>query len=149
MGRIREEDDTAYDQLNALVRMATWDGIPPTRNNNHPSSKSPTHRCPVGDHVEREIPDHGFNPKTRPKPWAGELYAESHDLTKLYRTYFIESRVNWTAETDRVVGSGAGWKSANGEVDHLQQTREICDAMNSGVTWCTNRSVKWRRAADA
>ncbi|OHU23444.1 hypothetical protein BKG77_07215 [Mycobacteroides chelonae] len=147
--RIHRGDPSAYEQLTALMRYARMYGLPLGDNSEEETKESrPTHRCPVGQYVA-SLPNHGFDDAAKPMPWAGELYAESHDCREQYRLYFIESRLKWHAATDDVVVSGGGSKSVNDDGAHLTQTKQIKNAMHAGVTWCTHRRTKWRRWNDA
>lgn len=144
---LRTVDEEAADMLAAMARRAFRDGILPAENNGNPGrSRYPTHRCPVGERVA-ELQDSKFAPDRQDMPWAGELYAESSDGETHYRLYFIERRPNWRPPTEAIVGAGigskptdetTGWKSED-------QTREIHDAMVSGVAFCNNTGYKWRR----
>ncbi|WP_156959304.1 hypothetical protein [Nocardia sp. BMG51109] len=80
-------------------------------------------------------------------PWTGELYAESHDGRIQYRLYFIERRPGWHQVTDEIIGSGIGGKPVDETADWNSgvQTREIHDAMVSGVARCENTRKRWRR----
>ncbi|MEV6333479.1 hypothetical protein AB0M12_02070 [Nocardia vinacea] len=99
----------------------------------------------MGDRVAA-MPGQQFDDQT-PMPWTGELYAESHDNRTLYRLYFIEGRKTWTSVTDEIVGSGVGSKPVDETTGWRSddQTREIHDAMVSGVTRCSNIGKHWRR----
>ncbi|RBO92478.1 hypothetical protein DFR74_103121 [Nocardia puris] len=95
----------------------------------------------------KDLPDCRFDAADLPLPWTGELYAESHDRRTMYRLYFIEARPTWMAVTDEVVASGIGAKPAWDDPDWSSevQTRQIHDAMLSGVTRCGNVRKRWRR----
>ncbi|WP_345000452.1 hypothetical protein [Tsukamurella soli] len=142
---LREEDEEAAEMLDAKVRWAFEKGLPPTENSNRHDRRRVTHRCPVGDRV-LELDDNGFT-DDRPMPWAGELYAESHDCRTLYRLYFVERRAEWAGETDEIVASGLGSKPVAEDASWTSddQTRTIRDAMHSGIERCVNVRRVWRR----
>ncbi|MVU75998.1 hypothetical protein GPX89_01920 [Nocardia sp. ET3-3] len=132
--------------LEAKARRAFTHGFPATTNNENPDRKGyPTHRCPVGERVE-QLPDLKFDAE-RPMPWAGELYAMSEDERTMYRLYFIEQRPGWDKPTDLIIGSGIGVKPVSESSDwaSADQTKDIHDAMDSGVTRCENVRARWRR----
>lgn len=143
---LRAKDPEAAELLEAKARLAFTRGFPATTNNENPQKKGyPTHRCPVGDRV-KDLPDVKFDDR-RPMHWAGELYSMSDDERTMYRLYFIEQRPKWNAPTERIVGSGIGVKPVDEAADwtSANQTQDIHDAMDSGVTTCENTRTRWRR----
>ena len=142
VGQARRMDPEAVDILEALERYAQRSGLPPTENNNHSGRRHPTHRCPVGDRVS----DDEFS-DDRPKPWTGELCAQSSDGRMLFRLYFIERRPKWDAPTELIVGCGIGTKpvAEDGSWTSADQTADILKAMNSGIEYCLNTKHVWRR----
>lgn len=144
--KLRAKDPEAAELLAAKARRAYTHGFPATTNNENPQTKGyPTHRCPVGKQVQT-LPDVKFN-EQRPMPWAGELYVMSEDERTMYRLYFIEQRPAWKGTTTQIVGSGIGAKPVSESVGWVSanQTRDIHDAMDSGVTTCENVKTRWRR----
>lgn len=144
---LRQEDEEAAELLEAKARRAYRDGLAPEENNSSPGKTvHPSHRCPVGDHVN-SLADSKFKDGSLELPWAGELYAEGSDSKMLYRLYFVERRPTWSPPSDMVVGSGVGRKPIDNSSGWtpVDQTREIHDAMYSGVTFCRNTSSLWRR----
>lgn len=144
---LRAADEEAAEILEALARRAFRHGIPPAENNSNPDARGyPTHRCPVGDRVPG-LPGSKFAPDRQDMPWTGELYAESSDGRTHYRLYFIERRHSWRPPTEAIVASGIGSKPSNETAGWKpeDQTRDIHDAMVSGVAFCGNTGYKWRR----
>lgn len=144
IAELRARDPEAADMLVVQTMRAYEEGLPPRENTNKDGHRHASHRCPVGSQVQK-LPDHGFSAQ-RPMPWTGELYAESADCRTLFRLYFLERRETWKSSTNEIVASGVGEKPVDEDTDWTSddQTRDIHEAMKSGITRCENLKHVWR-----
>lgn len=146
MTSLQETDEDAWFLITALQADAVEYGLDPLDNREHPDSRSRgSYRCPVGKHIYRGLP---FPPGAL--PWLGEMDVDGTTTVRgrdvHWRYYFMEPRIAPAAGDDVLLGCSVRAKGIGAEFRHVEQTRQMRDAIEAGKRWCRHQkpAYAWR-----